>query len=594
MCREKRLARSRRRLPGQFERRVGAGEAHLHAGLQVDVGGGHGLADEVVACFRLQQRERLSRGRFAGCVERAFDRAPPDRATAGQPYAIGRQHAGERMQQHFPGAEQLGDGARVLARGAAETQQPEAGRILAVVQGEFANRVRHASAGHLQEGIGQRLHGVAGPGLVAGGRREVGEACAGGQRIDRLVTGRAEDMGKAFGWNASEHDVAVGDRRGSVASIARRPWVGARRGRTDLQAAVGETQQRAAARRDRLDVHERRLQPDAVDLGGEAPRDRASRETDVCRRPAHVEADESARTVRRAGRNHAHDAARGPGQHAVHAAEAVRVHQAAIALHERDGGLPVRQPQARAECPRIAQQYWRQVGVGHRGVAAGHVPEQGCRFMRGDDFVEAGFPRDGGGPDLVRWMTKAVEEGDRHRFDPGLARRPQGAAQRVLIEWRQHAARRIDALGDLGHIAIQGRRTADRAREDVGAFLVTDQERIPHSLRSDEQGRRARAFEQRVGGHGGSEPDRVHAVAVRVAVLPEQHRDSTQRRVARLVRIVRKHLAREQRPVGGDADDVGKGPAPVHREPPAVCHAFFNVRQSNPTPVRRNLRRTRP
>ena len=195
-----------------------------------------------------------------------------DGATAGEPDAVGRQDARERMQQHLVDAEQVGDGAGMLARRAAEAQQREPRGILAVVQREFADGVRHACDGDLEERLGQRLArviatGVARSRCAASSARRAREAAT---SIGWSPVG-PKTRGKSLGRNPTQHDVAVRDRRGTIAAIAGRAWIGAGGRRAHLQPTVGEPQDRAAACGDRLQVDERDLQADAVDLGRESP-----------------------------------------------------------------------------------------------------------------------------------------------------------------------------------------------------------------------------------------------------------------------------------------------------------------------------------
>ena len=98
------------------------------------------------------QRRFVARG-----IERKLDRAPADRAPAGEADAVGRQHAGQRVQQHLLDAEPLGDRAGVLARRAAEAEQAALRRVGAALQRQFADRVRHARAGHVDERGRERL-----------------------------------------------------------------------------------------------------------------------------------------------------------------------------------------------------------------------------------------------------------------------------------------------------------------------------------------------------------------------------------------------------------------------------------------------------
>lgn len=328
----------------------------MRTAAHLDARRGDALAQQVITRIGFESLQCLSASRVSRRIERSLDRATAYCTTTGQADAISGQHTRERMQQHLVGTEQPGHGARVLPCRAAEREQAAACRVFAVVQGEFANRVGHACAGDLQEGFGQRLHAVLESRFVAGRRGQLGESRARGSRIDRLIARRAEDVRKMIHGNASQHDIAIGDRGGAVAAVTRRPGIGAGRSGAHLQPAVGEPQHRTTARRDRGDVDHRGLQSHPVNLGGEPPRNVAGGQADVRRRASHVEADQPSRAVCGTGGNHPDHAPGGTRQNAVHAAKALGIDEPAVALHEGDGRVAVRPAQARAETPCVAQQ----------------------------------------------------------------------------------------------------------------------------------------------------------------------------------------------------------------------------------------------
>ena len=402
-----------------------------------------------------------------------------------------------------------------------------------------------------------------------------------------MIACRAEDVWKAIGWNASQHDVAVRDGGGAVAAVTRRPGVGAGGGGTHLQAAVGEPQNRTTARRDRGDVDHRSLQPHPVDLGGEPPRDVAGGQADVRRRASHVEADQPSRAFGGAGGNHADHAAGGTRKDAVHAAKTLGVHEPAVALHEGDGRVAVRCAQAGAESLRVTQENGREVGVGHGRVAARHEAEQRCGSVRCDHFFETRCARNFRGADFVSRMPESVQERDGHGLDARRSRRHERAAQRRFVQRQQHLPLGVHALGNFDNVPVQRGRATDGAREDVGPILVSDQQRVAHALRGDQQRWRARALEQCVGGDGRAEPHRSHATAAGSAVPFEQQVDAAQCRIGRTVRVPRQDLAGVQRAIRRGADHVGERAAAIHGERPTDRFALCNVRQSQPAPVRR-------
>ncbi len=153
-------------------------------------------------------------------------------------------------------------------------------------------------------------------------------------RVQRLVAVRAEDGGEMRRLDLADHDVGVGDRQRPAAAVAGRAGIGARAVRPDAEARAVEMQQRAAARRDRVDRHHRRPDAHAGDLGLERTLERAVVQRHVGAGAAHVEADDAVEPGRLRGARRADDAARRPGQDRVLAAERGGVRQAAVGLHE--------------------------------------------------------------------------------------------------------------------------------------------------------------------------------------------------------------------------------------------------------------------
>ena len=110
------------------ERRVGALVRRCTRCARCDRASGDALARELGA----RRRPRARRARVAA---RAAPASSSGASTAcsriarlvGEPHAVGREHAGERMDEHARHAERVGDQAGVLAAGAAEAAQ----RVLA-------------------------------------------------------------------------------------------------------------------------------------------------------------------------------------------------------------------------------------------------------------------------------------------------------------------------------------------------------------------------------------------------------------------------------------------------------------------------------
>ena len=329
----------------------------------------------------------------------------------------------------------------MLARRAAEGQQRESGRILSLSQGKVSDRVGHACDGHLQELVRETFDPAVRPVLAV----QVGGNCCEAKTcrldVERLAARCAEHGRKAFRPYAPEHDVAVGDGRRAAPAVAGRPGVGARRFRTHLQPAVGESHDRPAPCRDRMDVHHRDPEPDAVDLGREPAWQLACEQADVGRRAAHVEADEPARPARLPYGRHPDDATRRPGEHAVDATEAVGVDEAAVALHQQQLGRAEPLLQFAQELSHVAQQHRGQVCVGDRAVGPGDETRERRDLVRGDHLLEAGRNGERGRAQFVRGIARAMQEGYRYRAQSLAQGVVECELQLRFVERREHVAR---------------------------------------------------------------------------------------------------------------------------------------------------------
>ena len=152
--------------------------------------------------------------------------------------------------------------------------------------------------------------------------------------VERLVAACSEDRRKVLGPDAAEQHLYVRHRERTAVPVARGTGARSRGFRPDAKAAAFEREHRAAARRDRVNVHHRRLEPDTRDAGLEALRHRAVVERDIGRRSAHVEGDQAAATeALRDARGRDQSAGRA-GQHGIAGAKGFGRDEPAIALHE--------------------------------------------------------------------------------------------------------------------------------------------------------------------------------------------------------------------------------------------------------------------
>ena len=229
---------------------------------------------------------------------------------------------------------------------------------------------------------------------------------------------------------------------------------------------------------------------------------------------------------------HADEPARGPRQHARHGVKALRRRESSVALHERQAHARIERAQLLVERADVAAQRRRKVGIEDRRVAAADIAHQRRQLVRHGHFLEAERTRAGRGLALVLRMAPAMQEDDGHRAPSGAARSLQVRAQARPVKRRQHAALRIDALARLNHSGVQGRREQYAPREDVGAILVTDAQRIGEAGGGHQHHRLTSAREQCVGRDGGTNPDRRHC-GRRCAGACENRARRAQARIAR-------------------------------------------------------------
>ena len=234
-------------------------------------------------------------------------------------------------------------------------------------------------------------------------------------------------------------DIGVGHRQRPAAAIARRARIGAGGVRADAEPCAVEMQDRAAARRHRVDRHHRRAHAHAGDRGLEGALEAAGVQRDIGRRAAHVEADDLVEPRHRRGARRADDAAGGTGQDRVLALEAGGIRQSAVRLHEI-------QPHA-GKLGRhlidVAAQDGREIRIDHRGVAARDQPQQRADHMAGGDLREAGLAREIGEAAFMLRIFPGVHQHDGAGGDAlGAGARRTRAARRVRPAFRSPRHRR--------------------------------------------------------------------------------------------------------------------------------------------------------
>ena len=530
------------------------------------------LGDRVGSQLR---HHRLERRRRPG-AERQLDGALAQRRLVGAADSVGRQHAGQRMDQHPRHPQRIGDLAGVLAAGTAEGHQRVGGDIVAALHRDLLDCVSHVGHCDLEESGGDIGRRARPPGGAFDLARQAGESLLDHRAVERRVSGGAEHPRKMRRVDAAQHQVAVGDRQRTAAAITRRTRIGAGRIWTDPQPAAVEAQHRAAAGRNGVDAHHRRTHPHPGHLGLELSLEFAGVVRDVGRGAPHVEADHPAEPGGRGGLDHADHATCGAGQDRVLALEAGAIGQAAVALHE---------PQARAaELSRypvdVAAQDRRQVGIDHRRVAACHELHQRAHEVRNTDLLEAQGAPESGDRALVLRIAPAVHQHHRQRAHAALPAAREFRLDARPVERLQHGAMRVDALVGLEHRRIKHLRQHDVALEQARSVLVADPQRVAKAPGDHQHGRLTAPFEQRIGGHRGAHFDRLDLRQRDRGPrrYAEQAPDALDRRVVVLARAVRQQLERDQRAVGPAADHVGESATAIDPELPACAvHACTKV-----------------
>lgn len=149
-----------------------------------------------------------------------------------------------------------------------------------------------------------------------------------------------------------------------------------------------------------------------------------------------------------------------------------------------------------------------------------------------------------------------------------VSSRPPGGFQhapgRCLVERGDHPAFGVQALVDLDHAVIERRRAGEVEGEDVRPGLVADHQQVCEAAGDHEEGARALAFEQCVGGDGRAHLDRADRGSGR------QPPHAFARRVG-IVRAFGQEFERVQPTVRRAADHVGEGTAPVDPEFPLIA-----------------------
>ena len=374
--------------------------------------GGNALPFELGRSLGGERVETQCHGR-AGVHERLLDRRLAHRRLVGQAHAVGREHAGQRMDEDPRHAERIGDAAGVLAAGTAEALQGVARDVVAARHRDLLDRVGHAADRDVDEALGDLLRRPGAAGRLFDLRGERRELRAHDGSVERLVALRPEHLGKERRLDLADGDVRIGDRERPAAPVRRRPRIGARALRPDPKARAVESEDRAAACGHRMDRHHGRADAHAGDAGLEGPLELAGVVAHVGRGATHVEADDADAFDRvleteLRGSHHADDAARRARQDRVLALKAAGFGKTARRLHE----IQAHAWHLGRDLVDVATQDRREIGIDHRRVAAPDELHQRADLVRHAHLREAGRARQRLGRGLVLGEPPAVHEDD--------------------------------------------------------------------------------------------------------------------------------------------------------------------------------------
>ena len=479
----------------------------------------------------------------------------------------------------------------VLPAGAAETLQRVAAHIVAAHHGNALYGIGHAAHGNLQRTRRRLLRTDRAAGGAGHALRQFSEASRDDVAVQRLVRPGAEYARKEFRLNAAQQDIRVGDGQRACAPIARGSRVGGRGLRTHTQARAIEADDRAAPRRDAVNAHHGRANPDTADFGIESALVLTRIVADIGGSAPHVEADEFAMAGGLGGAHHADDAAGRTGQNRILALEMIRLGQSARALHEieRDAGHET------SHAFHIAAQNRREVGIHHGGIAARHQLHEGAHAVRHRNLSKADASRQRFGGQLVVHIAVAVHKHDGAGAQTLGEGRLQLRAERRFIQGFDEFAAGAHPFHGLDHALVQHFGKHDVPVEQPRSSLSCNAQRVAKAARDDQQRAFALAFQQRVGRDRGPHLHAGHAFRRdRLSRRqPQQQPDALDRRIRILRWILRQQLAGAKCAIGGEADDVRERAAPIDPELPARPHVRVPKRRRWHAPGRRRQRAPR-
>ena len=158
----------------------------------------------------------------SGRRERRLDRLLAQRAHVGESHAVGREHAGERMDEHALHAQRVGDRAGVLAARAAEAAQRVFGDVVAALHRDVLDRVAPCCRPRCCRKPSATCSGAA---HVPGRRGDRPPRARRTSRARPRASSGCSPLGPEHAWkerglDLAEHHVAVGHGERAAAPVA--------------------------------------------------------------------------------------------------------------------------------------------------------------------------------------------------------------------------------------------------------------------------------------------------------------------------------------------------------------------------------------
>ena len=233
--------------------------------------------------------------------------------------------------------------------------------------------------------------------------------------------------------------------------------------------------------------------------------------------------------------------------------------------------LPERRRQARD----VAIEHRRQIGVDQRRIAATDQLDQRRDAVADRNLREADRLGEIGQRRLMRGEAIAVHQDDRDRAEPGSMGRLQPVPCGIAVERSDHAPVRRDPLVNLDDVREQRCRACQVARENVGALLMSDHQRIAEAARDRQDGRLALALEQRIGRDGRPDPQFDRHLRA-----PGQPADRLDRGIGVAFGVFGQQFSGNDFAARRAGDDIGEGAAAIDPELPCRHPSISHFRRN--------------